>query len=76
MWYGPPYFRPYSDNFEVSTDIKAYNRIQITGYIGQLNLVIKNVTYSDEGQYRCRVIHDIPLQYDMDLIIAKATTSM
>ncbi|XP_052079949.1 uncharacterized protein LOC127718097 isoform X2 [Mytilus californianus] len=69
-WHGPQDYFPYSEDDQINPLLSSKN-IFIVGNNseGEYNLEIYNVSYANQGNYRCRALHSIPMEFDVLLII-------
>lgn len=71
-WYGPPKYTPYRIDGEINPELIDKN-IAMNGNHsnGEYNLEIINVSYSNQGEYRCRLVNnDGPVEYEIFLNVS------
>lgn len=71
-WYGPPKYTPYRIDGEINPELIDKN-IAMNGNHsnGEYNLKIINVSYSNQGEYRCRLLNnDGPVEYEIFLNVS------
>ncbi|XP_063412204.1 uncharacterized protein LOC134695005 isoform X1 [Mytilus trossulus] len=70
IWYGPSDYMPYSENERINP-VFISKKIVTSGNhtTGEYNLEIRNVSYSNEGNYRCILLKSRPVEYDISLEI-------
>ncbi|CAG2195492.1 unnamed protein product [Mytilus edulis] len=70
IWYGPSDYMPYSENERINP-VFISKKIVTSGNhtTGEYNLEIRNVSYSNQGNYRCRLLKSRPVEYDISLEI-------
>lgn len=70
IWYGPPDYMPYSENERINPVLISKKVVTSGNHTtGEYNLEIRNVSYSNKGNYRCRLLKSRPVEYDMLLVI-------
>ncbi|XP_076088779.1 uncharacterized protein LOC143059169 [Mytilus galloprovincialis] len=70
IWYGPPDYMPYSENERINPVLISKKVVTSGNHTtGEYNLEIRNVSYSNQGNYRCRLLKSRPVEYDMLLVI-------
>ncbi|VDI19818.1 Hypothetical predicted protein [Mytilus galloprovincialis] len=76
IWYGPSDYMPYSENERINP-VLISKKIVTSGNhtTGEYNLEIRNVSYSNQGNYRCRLLKSRPMEYDISLEIEDCTHS-
>ncbi|XP_063412205.1 uncharacterized protein LOC134695005 isoform X2 [Mytilus trossulus] len=76
IWYGPSDYMPYSENERINP-VFISKKIVTSGNhtTGEYNLEIRNVSYSNEGNYRCILLKSRPVEYDISLEIEDCTNS-
>ncbi|CAC5383643.1 unnamed protein product [Mytilus coruscus] len=69
-WHGPQNYMPYSENAQLNPALISKNIIMVGNHSkGEYNLEILNVTYANQGNYRCRVLNSRAKEYGILLII-------
>ncbi|XP_071148274.1 uncharacterized protein [Mytilus edulis] len=70
IWYGPPDYMPYSENERINPVLISKKVVTSGNHTtGEYNLELRNVSYSNQGNYRCRLLKSRPVEYDMLLVI-------
>ncbi|VDI28331.1 Hypothetical predicted protein [Mytilus galloprovincialis] len=76
IWYGPPDYMPYSENERINPVLISKKVVTSGNHTtGEYNLEIRNVSYSNQGNYRCRLLKRRPVEYNMLLVIDDCTNS-
>lgn len=69
-WHGPQNYMPYSENARLNPVLISKNIVLAGNHTnGEYNLEFLNVTYENQGNYRCRVLNSRAKEYEILLII-------
>lgn len=73
-WHGPEDYFPYSEDDKINPVLISKN-IDIVGNHskGEFYLEILNVSYENQGNYRCRVLNNRAVEYEISLVVKGST---